>query len=332
MKRRRFWISALISVVLLSLALSRIQPADVVLAVRETRFELLLAAALVRVGLAAVRAFRWQTLLTPAAHRVRLATLFRTWLIGFFGNYMLPSQSGELLKLYFLGRREQISRSAILGTLLLEKLNDVVVLSLALIALLLALPLPAWVSQLGWVAAIGWIAGFLLLLGLATRRESALALVGRLLRMALPRLADWGAARFGFFMEGLNALRSLRVFGTSLGLSLLVWGGQLVPFILVGRAMGLTVPTYGYLLLMVVFNLASLIPALPGRLGTLEFVFASVLALLHADQSVAFSYALLFRLTHLLPLLLGGVLLVAEERTRKPGETRVGDQRWMSHQ
>jgi len=78
--------------------------------------------------------------------------------------------------------------------------------------------------------------------------------------------------------------------------------------------MGLSVPPEGYLLLMLVFNLAGLIPALPGGLGTLEFVFATVLALFHADSSVAFSYAVLFRATHLLPLTLGGLFFVLEER------------------
>jgi len=227
MKKRRFWISALISAVLLALALRNIQPAEVMQALKGAQFQFLLIASLVRVALAVVRAFRWQVLLTPATGHVPLGTLFRTWLIGFFGNYTLPSQSGELLKLYFLGRRERISRSAILGTLLL--------------------------------AAAGWVAALVLLLGLATQRQSAVALVERLLRKVLPRFAAWGVARFDLFVEGLSALRSLRTFVLSLGLSFVVWGVQLVPFALVGRAVGLDIPIYGYLLLMVVFNLASLI-------------------------------------------------------------------------
>lgn len=324
MKRKRFWISALVSAVLLALALRRIQPVEVAQALTGARWELLLLAALTRVALAEVRAFRWQVLLTPAARRVPLMTLFQTWLVGFFGNYTLPSQSGELLKLYSLGRREGISRSAILGTLLLERLGDVLVLTLSLAALLLTLPLPTWMNQLGWVAAVGWVAVLALLLGLAGRRQLAVAFVERVLRRLLPRLAEWGTARFDLFVGGLNALRSPRIFAASLVLSAVVWGVQLLPFVLVGQAMGLSVPLHGYLLLMVVFNLASLIPALPGRLGTLEFVFATVLALFQADQSLAFSYALLFRLTHLLPLVLGGAFFVAEERGREPADLPLG--------
>ncbi|MGQ9583902.1 MAG: lysylphosphatidylglycerol synthase transmembrane domain-containing protein [Anaerolineae bacterium] len=325
MKKKRFWISLVISAVLLYFALRRIQSADVLLALQGTRLELLLLAALVRVALALVRAFRWQTLLTPATRRISLGVLFRTWLVGFFGNYTLPSESGEILKLYALGRQEHVSRTAILGTLFLERVSDVLILSLSLIALLLTLPLPAWVGQLGWLAAGLWIAGLGLLLALATRREVATLWADRLLRKLVPPLADWGLARFGFFVEGLNALRSLRVFGASLGLSVVVWGVQLLPLILVGGAMGLAIPAYGYLLLMVVFNLASLVPALPGRLGTLEFVFATVLALFQADQSLAFSYALLFRVTHLLPLLLGGIFFVAGERAGEATELRASD-------
>jgi uncharacterized protein (TIRG00374 family) len=317
-KKPRFWISMAISALLLALALRRIQPAEVGQALAGTRVSLLLLAALARVILATARAYRWQILLTPATGLIPLPVLFRTWLIGFFGNYTLPSQSGEILKLYCLARRTQMSRSAILGTLFLERLGDVLVLSLALVALLLALPLPGWMGQLGWLAAIGWIVGLLLLLGLALRREQALSLTQRLLHLVLPGLADWGVSRMDRFAQGLSALRSLPVFARVLGLSIVVWAVQLVPFWLVGLAMGLSVPLYGYLALMVVFNLASLVPALPGRLGTLEFVFATVLVLFQGDDNLAISFAILFRLTHLLPLALGGVFFLGQQRSDDP--------------
>ncbi|HIQ04208.1 MAG TPA: flippase-like domain-containing protein [Anaerolineae bacterium] len=321
MKKRRFWISALVSAVLLYLALRRIRPADVLQALQGIRYEYLLLAGLVRIGLACVRALRWQVLLTPATGRVRLSPLLQAWLIGFFGNYTLPSQSGELLKLYVLGRNEALSRSAILGTILLEKLLDVLTLLLFLVTLLFLFPLPVWMSRLGWMAGLLWLVGLFVLLALANHRAQAVHRLDLLLQRLLPRFADWGVARFDGFVGGLSALRLGHGVVPAALLSLLVWTGQVLPFTLVGMAMGLKMPFQTYLLLLTIFNLASLVPALPGRLGTLEFVFASILPLFQADQSVAFSYALLFRLTHLLPLALGWFFFSSSQGVQQIGES-----------
>ncbi|NLE76866.1 MAG: flippase-like domain-containing protein, partial [Chloroflexi bacterium] len=213
-------------------------------------------------------------------------------------------------------QRAGVNRSATLGTLVLERLNDVLVLSLSLIVLVFLLPLPTWVKNVAWLAAAAWALGLSALIALAWRRQWAAQVMERLACRLLPSASKWFVPRFRSFVDGLAHLLSLRVVLWSLALSLAVWAVQFLPFALVGVGMGLALPIQAYLLLAIVFNLANLVPALPGRLGTLEFVFAAIMLLFQYDQSMALSYALLFRLTHLLPVLLGGLFLVIAQRTQ----------------
>ena len=88
-------------------------------------------------------------------------------------------------------------------------------------------------------------------------------------------------------------------------LSFSAWSLMMATLVLTGASLGISLTGYVYVLLLVIFNLASLVPALPGKVGTLEFVFAGILAAFSADRSDALAFALLFRATHILPLALG---------------------------
>src|SRR5437762_11479364 len=56
------------------------------------------------------RAIRWQRLLAPVQHvPVRRTLLYL--LIGYLANNVLPSRLGELVRCYYLGDREGISRT-----------------------------------------------------------------------------------------------------------------------------------------------------------------------------------------------------------------------------
>ena len=73
------------------------------------------------------RAFRWQILIRPIC-RVPLRRLSAYMLVGYLANNVLPARLGELVRSHYLGDREGISRSATLGTVVVERVVDTVVL------------------------------------------------------------------------------------------------------------------------------------------------------------------------------------------------------------
>src|SRR5215831_11941319 len=70
-----------------------------------------------------LRAYRWQYLLRPIG-TARFRNAFRTTVIGFAANGMLPARVGEVLRPYLLARREGLSVPSTFATIILERLLD----------------------------------------------------------------------------------------------------------------------------------------------------------------------------------------------------------------
>ena len=57
--------------------------------------------------------------------------------MGYLANNVLPARLGELVRAHYLGRRTGVSRSAILGTIVVERVVDtLVVVAIASVAIL----------------------------------------------------------------------------------------------------------------------------------------------------------------------------------------------------
>ena len=72
-----------------------------------------------------LRAIRWQILLRPLGP-TRLRVAFRTTVIGFAANTVLPARAGEIVRPYLLARSEGLSVPAAITTIILERLLDFV--------------------------------------------------------------------------------------------------------------------------------------------------------------------------------------------------------------
>src|SRR5438093_3588092 len=110
MGRIRLLVGLIISLSLLFLTFRDLEAGKVVDALRDINAALLVVAMLIMLGAYGVRALRWSYLLRPV-RQLPWLTLYPITLIGFFGNYVLPAKTGELVRAYVLGKREQLSKS-----------------------------------------------------------------------------------------------------------------------------------------------------------------------------------------------------------------------------
>src|SRR4029077_3917656 len=53
--------------------------------------------------------------------------VFNGLLVGYAANYVLPARLGELVRADFLGRRYAVPRLSVIGTIVVERLFDVIV-------------------------------------------------------------------------------------------------------------------------------------------------------------------------------------------------------------
>src|SRR5277367_3319036 len=78
-----------------------------------------------------IRGYRWVILLSPIK-KCKFSSLFPTLIIGFMMNNLLPARLGEFYRAHLNGKKERVSRSASLATVILERLFDGLALIVAL--------------------------------------------------------------------------------------------------------------------------------------------------------------------------------------------------------
>ncbi len=76
-------------------------------------------------GGSAIRAIRWGILMEPIKKDISFKNLFATTIIGYMMNNLFP-RSGEVVRPYILGKRENISRASAFATVIVERIIDTV--------------------------------------------------------------------------------------------------------------------------------------------------------------------------------------------------------------
>lgn len=311
MSKVRLSIGVIISVVLLYFTFRGLDWPDVVAALRSANYVYILLASAVILAAFAVRAMRWSWLLRPVRY-LRWQELFSVVLIGFFGNYVLPAKTGELVRAYVLGKRESLSTSAVVGSIAVEKTMDTLILFIILLGTLWAVPLPEDISGLERLAAVFLVLviGGMLLLAARGRHVSNLLVRG--LQFVFPWWKERIARMTNSFVDGLSVLYHGSSIVMVMFLSLVIWLMTTLNFWLIGQALGLDIPLYGYVIIVAVTNMASFIPSAPGRFGTLEAFSVYILGLFGVDKNTAVLFPILLRIAQLIPIALGYFFLNRE--------------------
>ncbi len=76
-----------------------------------------------------LRAIRWE-LLFRSEGEISTFSLFKNQLIGYFGNNVLPLRFGEVIRAYLLGKEHNITSTYVFGTVINEKIIDMITLLL----------------------------------------------------------------------------------------------------------------------------------------------------------------------------------------------------------
>ena len=235
-----------------------------------------------------LRAFRWQALVAPI-RAVPLRRLSGYMLVGYLANNVLPARLGELVRSHYLGDRERISRSATLGTVVVERVVDTVVLVGIGAAAILVLNVRGVV-----VSAI--------LVGVALAGLLVVALAAALAAHRLP-----GAPRMSAFLgrwprakgialrlrDGLRVAALPRTVAAAAILSVAAWSCTVVAVLAVGQALGIELTVGEGALLAAGMNLATAIPSGPGYLGTFEYAGQTIAAAFGLPAARGLALALL---------------------------------------
>lgn len=265
-----------------------------------------------------VRAIRWRTLIA-APRRLSTDALFSATMIGFMANNVLPFRLGEFVRPWALARREGMSKTTLLATIVVERAIDMLTL-LSLLGVTLAVhPITtdsdaARLLRQGAMVMIGLsvtLTVFIVLLERSPRL--AHGLVGMVTRPlpAGPRARV--QALLDRFIEGLGLFRDLRslawVFTLSFAMFLIyacaIWISLWSLDILLGWD--------GALLMLVVTAIGIMVPSAPGYVGPLNVACVAGLALFKVPAGPAAAFSWFYLASQWLPITAVGLFYLNRE-------------------
>jgi uncharacterized protein (TIRG00374 family) len=277
-----------------------------------------LAPALVAFGLGNLaRALRWRSLFAPT-RRPPLGTTLNAMMVGYFYNSILPARAGEAARVLVLTQRASSPPVEITGTVVLERIYDLVSL---LLIFFLAEP---WLPHVSWFGPAAVVAGALAA-GIAGA-TTVLAIYGerplRFLLRPLRRLAPFTEERIertvDELVHGLSGLHDRRVAMEGLLWTTAAWLCSMTCAYLVTLSFHLNLSYAAGVLVQVAIGLGMILPSAPAAVGVFEGATLIALRAFRLSRSVALPYALVLHLVNFVPFVVVGAALLHHNARRKP--------------
>ena len=264
-----------------------------------------------------LRAWRWQLMLEGTGVEVTYGTAASIFFAAFALNNVLPLRAGDVYRCVAASRFQHGTIAKSLATLLAERLLDLAALTVVLSILLLCfrgtnlelVSLPVAV-----ILALGvFVLGLLIAFPTAARRSVNLV-AGRFEDFPIILKAVAWFDRFGVAIEATLAPSAL---SSVVALTAFAWTLELSVFVLIGSALR------GFLLLSgglgagVVGTLATLVPGVPGHIGTFDFFAAEGFRYGGLSRETAVAAAVLCHIVVVVPVTLYGGVRLAVDRERE---------------
>jgi uncharacterized protein (TIRG00374 family) len=302
-----------VSVALLAWALQGVSAEAMLHHIASARPGPLAAATIVATLAFPLRLIRWRLLLRDEQGKpYPSGPLWHAIALGFTANNLLPLRAGELIRSYTAARLARARFTTVLSSVAVERIFDALTVVALLTFALLNSDLPSSVrvggtsvTQLARVAGVAGIVALLLAITVVAAPLAAERMVRRLLPSI--RLADRIVDLIEGVRHGLAVLRSPARLAGVIFWSLVLWLVNAFAFYLGFAAFDIPVSFAGALLMQGLLVLGISVPSTPGFFGPFEAAIVAVLALYGVPGSLAFSYAIAFHITTLIPITLLGL-------------------------
>jgi uncharacterized protein (TIRG00374 family) len=319
-----YLVTIAVTVVFSYVALSDIDLSEIWSALRSCDYWWLIPA-LVAFGLGNVaRALRWRSLFAPGRRPPPGPTL-GAMMIGYFYNNIMPARAGEAARVVVLTRRTAVPLVETVGTIVVERLYDVITI---LAIFFVAQP---WLPHVSWfrATAIAAIVLALVIAGVA----AVLVIYGdqplRLLLRPLGRLSLFSGKRLGGTVvevaHGLSGLRNRQVAVEAFLWTIAAWAFSALCAYLVSVAFHLHLPFACGVLVAVAVGLSMILPSPPAAIGVFESAAILALKAYGLPKSSILPFALVFHAVNFVPFVIVGLLLL-QYNARHPPHSRLRQQ------
>ena len=314
-KYLKLTLAILISFIGLYFAFKGVKIEDLLTAMKRVNAWYITASVLLMVFSVVLRSLRWRLILEPLCS-VKFQPLFGSTMIGYFGNSVLPFRLGEFLRAYSISRAEPISASAAFGTIVLERVLDMIGVLVVMAFFFILYPFPAWLKISGLVAGAGTGILVLILIGLAFAQSEI-----------QKRVFNWkifqnpvGSKLIRLIENLVSGLVSLKSTKHGLAVSIYTIAMWIVYYIctyLVVLSVDVPVNWIAVGVTLVATTLAITIPAAPGYIGTYHATAVLVMVeLFSVELASAQAFAVLVHAIGFVPFAIIGFLYFLRSSVR----------------
>lgn len=301
------WISLIIGLAVTAGCLvfiaRKIDPSEVVRALRQFQWHYLALGVLSLAFGYAIRILRWARILNATGLQVSFRQCAAPFLGSIALNNVLPLRLGDVVRALVFPASIGVPRAVSASSLVMERLTDLTTLLAWLAISLYAgqyVDAPRWVKDSALLLAIvgtGALAAIFLLSGNISRR---LAGASRAPVKAIAAL-----------FNGFDSMSRPPVLLAVFGLSFLVWVGEAGLFYSLLLGFGLDASPSAAMIIMAIATLATLAPSSPGYVGPFHLAAFAGISLLGGTNEQAASYAVLTHLGLWVPTTLAGAIAIA---------------------
>jgi hypothetical protein len=240
-----------------------------------------------------VRGERWQRLLRDEGATPPRADTYAQTAIGYMGNNVLPARAGDAIRVVLMAPPGRTSRRTVVGTLLAERVLDIVVLVVLFVVV-------------GW-GLLGTVGG-----------GKVEIIGGAAVAIFVACAVGWRFIRRSERLHGLVAPMASATLGLRrahhglllIGLTLVVWAIEAAVWISVGAAVGFSMGPLDGIYLVALASVFAMIPSGPAYAGTQDAAVAIGIKALGGTGGTAVAYLLMLRFVVVVPITLAGLGLL----------------------
>ena len=298
--------------------------------VKAARADFLLLAVLLTCATFVIRAERWQYLLSPLG-TTRFWTVFRATVIGFAASAVLPARAGEVIRPYFLARKEGLSATAAFATIIVERILDLVAVLLLMAAFLIwfdpglaardsnAFEAVRFGGLVMTPVAIGMLVVMFLMAGHPERLHAWVLKA----EAVLPGRVAALIARFAqTFAEGFAVVRSPGRLVAALAWSIVLWIAIASGIWAVSVAFGVDLPFTGAWLMLAPLVVGVAVPT-PGGVGGFHEAYRfGATSFFGADNDIAVGAAIVLHAISVGPVIVAGLIFIVQDGLKLGGMAR----------
>lgn len=248
----------------------------------------------------AVRGERWQVLLLENGAQPRRADSYALIAVGYLGNNVLPARAGDALRVVLITPRAKTDARTVIGTMVAERLCDVLVLGLLFLLLAYGVLSGAGTDLFGdRLGTAALIAGAVLVLVLAVvavlHTKGHLARVVEFVRPMIAATAN---------LRGRHGAEVI-------ALTVVTWALEGAVWYLTSVAADLGIDPVEALYILALCSMLVLIPAGPGYAGTMDTGVVVGAHAVGAASGAAVGYLILLRFVLMIPITVAGLVIGA---------------------